>query len=73
MPDAPPPSRRQLDVLGAYLTAGSVEEAAKTLRICPGYARQVMSRLYGRIGVRNAAQAVAFLDDHAPGWRLTAA
>jgi DNA-binding NarL/FixJ family response regulator len=69
----PPPSPRQLDVLGAYLDHGSVKEAAEALNICPSRTRTIMSALYHRIGVRNAAQATAWCDQHLPGWRVRAA
>ena len=65
----PPPSPRQLDVLGAYVAAGSIKEAALGLAIQPERARSIMSQLYRRIGVHNAASAVAWCDDHLPGWR----
>jgi DNA-binding NarL/FixJ family response regulator len=51
------PTRRQLEVLRAYITAGSVAGAAHSLGINETTARQHLSGLYRRTGCLNAAQA----------------
>jgi DNA-binding NarL/FixJ family response regulator len=51
------PTRRQLEVLRAYLTAGSVASAAHELDIAESTVRQHLSVLYSRTGCANAAQA----------------
>jgi DNA-binding NarL/FixJ family response regulator len=51
------PTRRQLDVLRAYITAGSVAQAAHSLGLTESTVRQHLSGLYQRTGCRNAAQA----------------
>ena len=54
------PTRRQLEVLRAYIAAGSVAGAAHDLDIAESTVRQHLSGLYRRTGCLNAAQA-AFL------------
>ncbi|MFN8622581.1 MAG: hypothetical protein U0869_17735 [Chloroflexota bacterium] len=54
------PTRRQLDVLRAYIASGSIAGAAHELDIAESTARQHLSGLYRRTGCSNAAQA-AFL------------
>jgi DNA-binding NarL/FixJ family response regulator len=51
------PTRRQLEVLRAYIRAGSVSAAAHELGISETTARQHLSGLYRRTGCLNAAQA----------------
>ena len=51
------PTRRQLEVLRAYIRAGSVAAAAYELGIGETTIRQHLSGLYRRIGCLNAAQA----------------
>jgi DNA-binding NarL/FixJ family response regulator len=51
------PTRRQLEVLRAYIRAGSVAAAAYELGISETTARQHLSGLYRRTGSLNAAQA----------------
>jgi hypothetical protein len=63
-----PPSRRQLDALGACLDAGSMKEAAHAAGIEYGEMRWMLSRLYRQLGVANMAQAVHLLDERLPGW-----
>jgi DNA-binding NarL/FixJ family response regulator len=55
------PTRRQLEVLRAYVAAGSVAAAAYELGISETTARQHPSGLYRRIGCLNAAQAAYWL------------
>jgi DNA-binding NarL/FixJ family response regulator len=62
------PTRRQLDVLKAYIAAGSVASAAHELGITESTARQHLSGLYQRTGCQNAAQA-AYLLGRADGVR----
>jgi DNA-binding NarL/FixJ family response regulator len=50
-------TRRQLEVLRAYIGAGSIAAAAYELGISETTARQHLSGLYRRIGCLNAAQA----------------
>jgi DNA-binding NarL/FixJ family response regulator len=51
------PTRRQLEVLRAYVAAGSIAAAAYELGISESTARQHLSGLYRRKGCLNAAQA----------------
>ena len=55
------PTRRQLEVLRAYIAAGSVAAAAYELGISETTARQHLSGLYRRTGCLNAAQAAYWL------------
>ena len=55
------PTRRQLEVLRAYIGAGSVAAAAYELGISESTARQHLSGLYRRTGSTNAAQAAYLL------------
>jgi DNA-binding NarL/FixJ family response regulator len=52
-----PPTRRQLDVLRAYIATGLIAAAAYELGISESTARQHLSGLYRRTGCTNAAQA----------------
>ena len=51
------PTRRQLEVLRAYIATGSIAAAAYELGIGETTARQHLSALYRRAGCLNAAQA----------------
>ena len=55
------PTRRQLDVLRAYIATGSIAAAAHELGIAETTARQHLSGLYRRTGCLNAAQAAYWL------------
>ena len=55
------PTRRQLEVLRAYIRAGSVAAAAYELGISETRVRQHLSGLYRRTGCLNAAQAAYWL------------
>ena len=55
------PTRRQLEVLRAYIRAGSVAAAAFELGISETTVRQHLSGLYRRTGCVNAAQAAYWL------------
>jgi len=55
------PTRRQLEVLRAYIAAGSIAAAAYELGISETTARQHLSGLYRRTGCLNAAQAAYLL------------
>ncbi len=55
------PTRRQLEVLRAYITAGSTTAAAYELGISETTVRQHLSGLYRRTGCINAAQAAYWL------------
>ena len=55
------PTRRQLEVLWAYIRAGSVAAAAHELGIGETTVRQHLSGLYRRTGCVNAAQAAYWL------------
>lgn len=46
-----------------------VKGAGAALGITPATAENYLSALYGRLGVVNEAQAVAWADDHLPDWR----
>lgn len=51
------PTRRQLEVLRAYIAASSIAAAAYELGISETTARQHLSGLYKRTGMANGAQA----------------
>ena len=55
------PTRRQLEVLRAYIRAGSVAAAAYELGISETTVRQHLSSLYRRTGCLNAVQAAYWL------------
>jgi DNA-binding NarL/FixJ family response regulator len=55
------PTRRQLEVLRAYIAAGSIAAAAYELGISETTVRQHLSGLYRRTGCLNAAQAAYLL------------
>jgi DNA-binding NarL/FixJ family response regulator len=55
------PTRRQLEVLRAYIAAGSIASAAHELGISETTARQHLSGLYRRTGCFHAAQAAYWL------------
>ena len=55
------PTRRQLEVLRAYIRAGSVAAAAYELGISETTVRQHLSGLYRRTGCLNAGQAAYWL------------
>jgi DNA-binding NarL/FixJ family response regulator len=61
------PTRRQLEVLRAYIRAGSVAAAAHELGIGETTVRQHLSGLYRRTGCLNAAQAAYLLGSGALG------
>jgi DNA-binding NarL/FixJ family response regulator len=65
------PTRRQLEVLRAYVRAGSVAAAAYELGIGETMVRQHLSGLYRRAGCVNAVQAAHWLGasqrDRSPG------
>jgi DNA-binding NarL/FixJ family response regulator len=61
------PTRRQLEVLRAYIAAGSITAAAHELDIAESTARQHLSGLYRRTGCLNATQA-AYLLGRAEAW-----
>ena len=60
------PTRRQLEVLRAYIAAGSVAAAAYELGISETTVRQHLSGLYRRTGCLNAAQAAYWLGTGQP-------
>ncbi len=55
------PTRRQVDVLRAYIAAGSIAATAYELDVAESTARQHLSGLYRRTGCLNAAQAPYWL------------
>jgi len=55
------PTRRQLEVLRAYIRAGSIAAAAYELGISETTVRQHLSGLYRRTGCLNVAQAAYWL------------
>ena len=64
------PTRRQVEVLRAYIASGSLAKAAHKLEIGETTARQHMSGLYRRTGCVNVAQAAYLLgraDGSGPG------
>jgi DNA-binding NarL/FixJ family response regulator len=52
-----PPTRRQLEVLRAYVGGGSIKLAAHRLGISESTARQHLAALYRRRGCQNADRA----------------
>jgi DNA-binding NarL/FixJ family response regulator len=63
------PTDREIAVLRACLANGSRKGAAHELGIAPATVRNHLTHLYAVLGVVMMAQAVAWLDDHEPGWR----
>ncbi len=61
VPVPQPPTRRQLEVLRAYIATGSITAAAYEMDIAESTARQHLSGLYRRTGCLNAAQAAYLL------------
>ena len=55
------PTRRQLEVLRAYVAVGSIAAAAHELGVSESTARQHLSGLYRRTGCLNAVQAAYWL------------
>ena len=55
------PTRRQLEVLRAYIATGSIALAAHRLEITETTASQHLSELYRRTGCVNVAQAAYML------------
>ena len=55
------PTRRQLEVLRAYIAAGSLAGAAHRLEVSETTARQHLSGLYRRTGCVNVGQAAYLL------------
>lgn len=55
------PTRRQLEVLRAYIASGSIAAAAHELEIAESTARQHLSGLYHRTGCVNVGQAAYLL------------
>jgi DNA-binding NarL/FixJ family response regulator len=55
------PTRRQVEVLRAYVATGSVAAASHQLEIAESTARQHLSGLYQRTGCHNIAQAAYLL------------
>jgi DNA-binding NarL/FixJ family response regulator len=68
-PPLPRPTEAELDALRSALTSGSRKGAADELEISDSAVKERLKGLYRRIGVLDRAQAVAWLDDHHPGWR----
>ena len=66
------PTRRQLEVLRAYIRTGSIAAAAHELEIAESTARQHLSGLYRRTGCLNAAQAAYWLGVLETGRRISA-
>ena len=67
------PTRRQLEVLRAYIATGSIAAAAYELGISETTARQHLSGLYRRTGYLNAAQASYWLGKREGLARLSSA
>lgn len=59
--EALPPTERQLEVLRAYVHAGSHDAAAKALGLSSRTVQAHLSTLRSRLGVHNEAQAVYVL------------
>jgi DNA-binding NarL/FixJ family response regulator len=54
-------TRRQIEVLRAYIARGSIKLAAHELGISESTARQHLVGLYRRVGCQNAVQAAYLL------------
>lgn len=65
----PQPTDAELDALRSALVFGSRRGAAGGLDISESRVKDRLKTLYRRIGVLDRAQAVAWMDDHYPGWR----
>jgi uncharacterized metal-binding protein len=66
-----PPSRRQLDALGACLDADSSKQAAHAFGVGYDRMRHILHDLYCDLGVHSRGEAVVRLDQRFPGWRTT--
>ena len=66
------PTRRQVEVLRVYGSAGSIAAAAPELDIAESTARQHLSGLYRRTGCVNAAQAAYRLGAGEMSWSRSA-
>lgn len=62
------PTSRQLEVLRAYIAAGSIAAAARELDVAASTVRQHLSGLYRRTGCLNAAQAAYLLGTGSGRW-----
>ena len=63
------PSRRQVEVAATVVSTGTQKEAAHSLGLSVTSIRNHLTRLSERTGTETTLQAIAWLDDHAPGWR----
>lgn len=68
-PHLPSPTAAEIDALRSALVFGSRKGAAGGLDLSERTVRSRLEALYRRIGVLDRAQAVAWMDDHYPGWR----
>jgi DNA-binding NarL/FixJ family response regulator len=68
-PIVPRPTEAELDVLRSSLVWASRKGAAADLEVSERTIRSRLEALYRRLGVLDRAQAVAWMDDHYPGWR----
>jgi DNA-binding CsgD family transcriptional regulator len=53
----------------SLIRTASVKETADELGLAYSTAKGHLGALYARIDVSDRSQAVAWLDDHVPGWR----
>jgi DNA-binding CsgD family transcriptional regulator len=69
------PTPRELEILQAYLqlgmTHGSLKKVAADLGVSYWHVTDHLWTLRTKIGVEDNRRAVAWLDEHEPGWRLS--
>jgi DNA-binding CsgD family transcriptional regulator len=65
----PQPTVGERAALRASLVSASRKGAAAELGVSERAIRWRLELLYRRLGVLDRAQAVAWMDDHYPGWR----
>jgi hypothetical protein len=68
-PKLPRPTEAEVDALRSALVFASHKGAAGGLEVSERTIKRRVASLYRRLGVLDRAQAVAWMDDHYPGWR----
>lgn len=63
------PTDHELEVFALYVRLGSTSEAAGLLGLSHDTVRNTLETLRRRLGVGTSIEALALLDDTAPGWR----
>jgi hypothetical protein len=67
------PTPRQIEAMRAYeqrgMQRGSLKQVAAALGVSYNHLTDLLWKMHTRLGVRDNRDAVAWLDDHQPGWR----